>query len=402
MTSNSIRDTHNVNDSRATEFGFVLTILFLILEYARPQDKIPAIGVFRPAWIIILLMIITWQVSGRIRMALSPQTSHMLLLLLLLAFHVPFSDNNFRAYTVTRSFLLLFPLIVSIIVFVDSLDKLRLLMKWWSLLALYLALNGLLGSGVAGSAFLSDENDFSLLMNMMLPFVLCLFVYEQHKITKLAYLATSFLCVASIVVSNSRGGFVGLLTVLAVIWLGSPRKLLFLALAGLLIAGLYIVADQVYWERMATIQKTDEGTAKERLDSWDAGWKMFKDNLLGVGPGNFPVRFPEYQPDSMTRSMWGRQAHSLWFTLLPELGIPGVILYLSLFHVNLRDLWFLKRCSGDDDNRRYFSLLFLAFIASFTGYFVSGTFLSVLYYPHYWYLSAMIVAAKRVTDSQTR
>ncbi len=39
----------------------------------------------------------------------------------------------------------------------------------------------------------------------------------------------------------------------------------------------------------------------------------------------------------MHRHMWGRVAHSLYFTLLPELGILGVIVFvylLRLFYLN--------------------------------------------------------------------
>ena len=77
---------------------------------------------------------------------------------------------------------------------------------------------------------------------------------------------------------------------------------------------LYYAADQKYWDRMNTISKTDEGTAKQRLDSWTAGWNMFKDNPLGVGGMNFLVRFPEYQPETMTRGMYGRAAFFMVYT----------------------------------------------------------------------------------------
>ena len=224
-------------------------------------------------------------------------------------------------------------------------------------------------------------------------------MYERRVKLKLVYLVGSLMCVVSIVISSSRGGFVGLIAMSIVMWLVSPRKILSLALVGILALGVYVTADQNYWDRMSTIENTDEGTAKERIDSWQAGWEMFKDNPLGVGPGNFPVRFPEYQPNLMPRNMWGRAAHSLWFTLLPELGIPGVLLYLSLLGLNLRDLWHLRRLSKESDDYRFFYLLSVAFMASLAGYFASSTFLSVLYYPHYWYLTAMIVATRKIVDN---
>lgn len=398
MRSNGIGALQRVRESTPTSFGFFLVIFFLILEYGRPQDKVSAISALRPTLILSVLMVFAWFKSGKFRTVASPQTFHMVLMLFLLALHVPFATNNFWAYTVTEGFLLLLPLCISIILFVDNFEKLRSFMKWWTFLTIYIAVNGILGAGIAGSSFLSDENDFSLLMNVMLPFALCLFIYEQKMARKLMYLAASLLCAVSVVASSSRGGFVGLVAVLAVIWLASPRKILSLVLVGILAAGVYVASDKKYWDRMSTIENTDQGTAKARIDSWQAGWDMFKDNPLGVGPGNFPVRFEEYQPDSFTRGMWGRQAHSLWFTLLPELGIPGLLLYLSLLRLNLRDLWYLRKLPREDDNSRFAYFLSVAFVASLAGYFASGTFLSVLYYPHYWYLTAMIVATKKIVD----
>ncbi|MCI0561946.1 MAG: O-antigen ligase family protein [Nitrososphaera sp.] len=384
--------------STSARFGFAITLLYLVFEYGRPQDTIGLVGTLRLPGIVTALMIILCFNSRRLHMAASTQTSRMLLLLFLFALHVPFAHNNFMAYMRTETFFFILPFFSSVIIFVDTLDKLRIFMKCWIFLMMYLALNGIIGHGIAGSSFLEDENDFSLLMNMMLPFGLFLFAYEKKIKTKILYLIASLLCVASTVSSSSRGGFVGLVAVLVVVWLVSPRKVSSLVLVGVLALGVYVVADQKYWNDMSTITNTEEGTAKERTDSWQAGWDMFKDNPLGVGPGNFPVWFPKYQPPSIKRGMWGREAHSLWFTLLPELGIPGVLLYLSLIRVNLRDLWYLKNLSTDRDSHRFAYFLSLAFMASFAGYFVSGTFLSVLYYPHYWYLTAMIVATRKVID----
>jgi hypothetical protein len=130
---------------------------------------------------------------------------------------------------------------------------------------------------------------------------------------------------------------------------------------------------------------------------------MFLDNPLGVGGNNFQVRFPEYQT-YFQRGMWGRVAHSLWFTLLPELGIPGMLVYGLLLFFNLRDsvrLRTIGRTIGGV-NGALVAGLGSAFLASFAGFFASGTFLSVLYYPHYWYLTGFIVATYSVAARVAR
>lgn len=106
----------------------------------------------------------------------------MIAILCLLALHVPFAENNGRAYYATEGFLMYVIVFFSIIVFVNTAERLRLLLKCWILLMCYMAVNGILGAGAAGSSFLQDENDFALLMNMMLPFSVFLFSAKQRQL----------------------------------------------------------------------------------------------------------------------------------------------------------------------------------------------------------------------------
>ena len=129
---------------------------------------------------------------------------------------------------------------------------------------------------------------------------------------------------------------------------------------------------------------------------------MFLDNPFGVGGNNFQARFPEYQSPEFKKGMWGRVAHSLWFTLIPELGLAGIFIYMSLLYYNLKDIFFLKGISiktDDNPDLRYLHSLSLAFIASIAGFFASATFLSVLYYPHYWYFTGILVATIKIATA---
>ena len=64
-------------------------------------------------------------------------------------------------------------------------------------------------------------------------------------------------------------------------------------------------------------------------------------------------------------------------------------------------IFFLKNLTAlnEDEDSRYLQSFSLACLASLAGFFASATFLSVLYYAHYWYLTGMIVAAVCVAKS---
>jgi hypothetical protein len=135
---------------------------------------------------------------------------------------------------------------------------------------------------------------------------------------------------------------------------------------------------------------------------------MFSDNpLWGVGQGNFPYRFREYEiaygfPDGLHgRSRAGRAAHSIFFTLLPELGIAGLIIVsLMILYVfkctrDIRNLLGASPSFSSHDNYSYVFYLTLAIEGSLIAYLVSGIFISVLYYPSFWFLVAFTSSAKK-------
>ncbi|RLA09529.1 MAG: hypothetical protein DRQ52_12310, partial [Gammaproteobacteria bacterium] len=119
-------------------------------------------------------------------------------------------------------------------------------------------------------------------------------------------------------------------------------------------------------------------------------------------PGNFNVLFGVYQPDNMARDMWGRAAHSLWFTLIPEMGIIGIFLYLKLIFRCYSDSKWLRRNAITKPvvDAHEFELA-TACLASMTGCFLPSTFLSSLYYPHFWYLAVLILCARKIYEQRS-
>lgn len=356
--------------------------------------------------IIILILLGFIVMNNGVVRGHSKQTKMIWLFIALIAVHVPFAVNNFFAFTTLQGMVLYMPFILSCIACVNSIDRLKKIMVVCIGLMIYVAGHSLVYGGVGSGNYFEDENDLSLYINMWIPFCYFLFLVEKNKVAKLLFATGIVVGISSVVVTFSRGGFVGLVAMFIVMFLVSSRKIITLVVVAACVLLLINLGTMVtnenynmrYWERMSTATDPTEGTAEERLNSWKAGWYMFLDNPLGVGGNNFQVRFPEYQPPEMPRGMWGRVAHSLWFTLLPELGIIGVWIFFTLLFYNIKDLNYLRVSfkNSKDHDMSYFRYFSLACFASFAGYFASGTFISVLYYPHYWYLTAFIVAAVNI------
>jgi O-antigen ligase len=160
---------------------------------------------------------------------------------------------------------------------------------------------------------------------------------------------------------------------------------------------------------MQTIDDKDDGTANLRLLHWTTGIEVFKNNpIFGVGPNNYPWTSFEYFHLSPyfvegARNRSGRQAHSLYFTLIPELGLLGILLFTTmmiLFYKNTIKI--RNRFRNDSQASDYFGMA-SALIVGMSGFLASSAFISSLYYPIIWHLLAMAVVLINLSsrDSQS-
>ncbi|MGH8579635.1 MAG: O-antigen ligase family protein [Gammaproteobacteria bacterium] len=333
-----------------------------------------------------------------------------------MAIHVPIAVNNYWAFQTLRNTLLYFIVYLSVANFVDSYSKLEKFIDTWININVVCGIIGILNGGkVPYSAFMGDENDFALVMNMAIPFSYFMFLNADRFKEKLWYLCAAGVFVAATIASLSRGGFIGLVTVGLVCWLHSPKKVLSSVVIALMVAVLYLTAPATYWDEMSTIQKesTHEGTGGERWYSWKCGWQMFLDNpILGVGQGNFPWNFERYEPPEGNEGRFhgGREAHSIYFTLIPELGVVGTILFFTLLGYSLKGMKVISEAekthrvfTGQSDTRkdtgkklRKLKYVILGVQGALAAYFVTGIFISVLYYPHFWLLMGFSLAIANV------
>ncbi len=171
----------------------------------------------------------------------------------------------------------------------------------------------------------------------------------------------------AVVLSWSRGAWLGFLAGAAVLALFSTRRialgLALMGLAGLLLAGgLYAgvsagvgpavaVVDRLGGFReeftLGDVRGVDINDANysvlERLAHWQAAAEMARDDLwTGVGVGNYAAAYPDYDlinfPDALGH------AHNYYLNLLAEVGLPGLLAYLVLWVVIMRQaVWLARR-----------------------------------------------------------
>ncbi|MEX5216498.1 MAG: O-antigen ligase family protein [Nitrospiraceae bacterium] len=390
-------------------FGFYLVLVSLLVEFGRPQDIIPGIKVIPFPSIIDLLIGVTVVMSGKLNVE-NKQTKLYIGLLILMVGHVPFATNNYWAAMVLKDMLLYFCFFLGIVAFVDTIEKMKTLVNAWLMVHLVLAILGIMSGGKGVGGWLGDENDFCMEMNVAVPFAYFMLLGAQSKASRVLYLSSLCIFILTAMVTLSRGGFIGLAAVGFYCWLKSSKKGRAVVLVGVVIIFMLIFAPEKYWEEIQST--TDErtltvGTGAERLYTWGIGLDMFLGNpIFGVGQGNFPWNFQEYQGEDRfnERSLAGRAAHSMYFTLIPEMGFVGALMFFLMAwnnYTTVSRLRMLGRAilkSGSNDRAKeeqdiaFGVSVGSALEAAMIGYLVSSVFISTLWYPTFWIITALTVA----------
>ncbi len=388
---------------KKTHTWYAIALVYLFFDYVRPQAFVPVLGYLRPSLITNVLLIGFLLHRGRRYLFQSIQMKLVWAFIAVLGLLIPFCFRNDLAFKTMFSLMLYIPFMVALIACIHCVERWRHFLWFLFWVMTYMSIYMLTHAGMGPGNYFMDENDVSLFIDAMLPFGYFLFLDEKKMWKKVVLIGGLLLGVLSVVISFSRGGFIGLVVVFVIIWLFSPKKILTLAILAMLAGGMYLFSDPGYWKEMDTISDPTENTAQQRLWFWQAGIRMWQAHPFGVGGGNFPVLHDRYQPEEWNgRNNWGRPAHSIWFTLLPETGVQGVLVFLLLLGINYKDfIWMhIKFRKSKEPDDRFIYYQSIAFMASIAGFCAAGTFISVLYYAHFWYLTAFIVAG--VTIAQKR
>ncbi len=400
--------------SEDSSIGFYLVMTALLFEFGRPQDLFPPLRAIPIPTILDLSLVIAVFFSGKASFS-DGQTRLWLCLLGAMSLWVPFANNNFWAFMILKEMTLYFFLYLGIITFVNNTSRMHKLILMWLGVHAVLGVNGILHHGQGVGGWLGDENDFGMEMNVAVPVAFFMYQAAENQRSKVLYMALLGVFVMTVVATSSRGAFLGLLAVGGYCWFYSPRKIMSLVLGIFLMGLVLIAAPQEYWDRINSItddSTMETGTAGQRMFTWGIGWEMFLANpVVGVGQGNFPWTIGEYMGGRtwQTKSLSGRQAHSLYFTLLPELGLLGAILFGSMVRLNYRDTrvsQFLPppirgtaqgRLQEKDITISHSILYGNAILGCMIGYLVTSTFISTLYYPTFWIIMAFAVALRNST-----
>jgi O-antigen ligase len=239
--------------------------------------------------------------------------------------------------------------------------------------------------GVIGGLF-SNPNDLALHLVTMVPITLGLLLATRNILGKAVYLVCSLVFIAGIVVTFSRGGFLGFVVAIFVLaWkLARRSRLLFTVVGVCVIGGLIALAPGAFRGRIST---TDDASAQARTDDLKRSiFLSIRHPLFGVGMGNY-VFF----------SNRAKATHNAYTQVTAEMGLAAGVFYLLFLISPLRRLRRVEHETRELKGRKP-PLYYLAVTiqASLLGFMVCSFFSSVAYLWYPYYLVAYAICVRRI------
>jgi probable O-glycosylation ligase (exosortase A-associated) len=174
----------------------------------------------------------------------------------------------------------------------------------------------------------ADPNHMAMNLGLVVPLAVA-FVARKESGWVLRALCglAAVLAVMSIVLSHSRGGFIGLSVAMGVWAIREKRRIQAIVVGAVMALGLVVFAPSSFWDRNETVtQFTEDASAMGRVYAWQVTSRMSLDRpLLGVGAGAFRHAWSLYAPPEAHTAY---VAHNIFLDVIGEMGFVGLLLFL--------------------------------------------------------------------------
>jgi probable O-glycosylation ligase (exosortase A-associated) len=231
-------------------------------------------------------------------------------------------------------------------------------------------------------------------------FVLVRFI--KPGLLKWGLYASCVLCAASALGSHSRGAFVAITAMAAMLWWRSRSKLM-LGLLMLAMVPVGVSMMPAHWfERMETIQSYEQDlSALQRINAWETAINIANDRVTGAGFATAtPAVFDIYSPRKGRE--WVYVAHSIYFQVLGDHGYVGLALYLLFWVMTYRMAGRIVRLTRPHAQYAWAAELGNMAKVSMVGFAVGGAFLSLAYWDMPYYIPVILAAIERLVRQELK
>ena len=389
-------------------FTFAGIFLFTIFVFYRPYELIPGLGFLQSGAFIIaiatLLIYIPTQLSAESSLTiLSTEVKCVLVLAALAVLTLPIARDPATAWATFND-----PFIKAVLIFIVMVNvvrtRRRLMMLVWlsliisvyiSLMAINLYFKGEFKTegyrvSIDLIGLFNNPNDLAIQLVTMIPIAVGLALASKNIFRRLFFLAMGGLFLFGMLITFSRGAFLGFVAMSAMlVWkLGRAQRIKYTIIAAVSGVIFLAIAPGNYGLRVLSIvfpSLDPVGSAGMRRDGLLLSILVSIRNPWGIGIGNSPVFSPH-----------GLQTHNSYTQVSAELGLLGLAAYVTFIVSALRKLGAIEHTQHAAGERDWFYFMSIGLQGSLAAYMVSSFFGSVAYLWYVYYLVAYAVAFRRI------
>ncbi len=218
------------------------------------------------------------------------------------------------------------------------------------------------GAFKRGTGAAPDPNNLSLMIVFAVPFAVHYMLHGEGLLRRLLAGGLILINVLAVITTYSRGGAL-MFSVMLLGLLYEYRHRLRPVYLGFLFCGLAAMAvftvgtaPASYWNRLRSLTTADDPAMRQRMSYVKVAVRAFAERpFIGHGPGAFRKIYAQTEYAERFQS-WGgskeRFAHNTYLEILVGSGIFGLMAFLGILYVALRNFWVAKKRAGPRGGRK--------------------------------------------------
>lgn len=390
--------------------SYWLILIYLFLEYVRPQTLYPVLDFLPWAQIVLVFVpVVFFLIEGQ-----TYNVKNWANLLIILYFGVIVLSSIF-AISFEHSFSKWIEFLIWVHVYFLIINIVNNESRFLVFLLTFLLYNfkmsqhsffgwakhgfGYSGWGTGGGpGWFQNSGEFGIEMCVFFPISLYfIFGLKRHWQwwKKLFFYLMPFTALSGMVSCTSRGVILGGGATLFWILLKSKHKVKgIIALFVIGIAFQMVLSDEM---RTRFDLAGDDKTSQHRLDRWRKGIEVTNEHpFLGIGYFNEHIVYTDFvNKGEIVKGSY--LCHNIFIQCMLELGYTGLLVFVLMILFTFINNHRTRKLARENLNENHF-LYNIAYglDAALIGLLVSGFFVTVLYYPYFWINLAMTVALNNI------
>ncbi len=225
---------------------------------------------------------------------------------------------------------------------------------------------------------LKNPNVLGEYLLLTIPFAMATIFTWKSTIAKLFSVFSVAIMTFCLLVTYSRGCYVGILAAMVVFFVLVDKRFIWLIVIGLLL--LPIVMPETIITRFTSIGNLEDSSTSYRVNIWLGTINMLKDYwICGIGPGidAYNQVYPLYSYNAILAP----HSHNLFLQIICDAGIVGIISFISIiwtfYRVTFSSLYKLAQKTFSPDIKRNINesrFLVIASISAITGFIIQSMF----------------------------